>query len=107
MLEFCHTIRGPTCGLVLGDFGADVIKVEPVEGDRTRRHFWGDRHTGSNRRGHRAGKGEVAKSALFESSAFLVSQHMVTEIAAGAPLAADAGASERVGHLRDVSDRRR
>jgi len=37
VLEFCHTIMGPTCGLVLADLGADVIKIEPVEGDRTRR----------------------------------------------------------------------
>jgi len=37
VLEFCHTIMGPTCGLVLGDLGANVIKIEPVEGDRTRR----------------------------------------------------------------------
>ena len=37
VLEFCHTIMGPTCGLVLADLGADVIKIEPVDGDRTRR----------------------------------------------------------------------
>src|ERR1700677_1844838 len=37
VLEFCHTIMGPTAGLILADFGADVIKVEPADGDRTRR----------------------------------------------------------------------
>jgi len=28
---------GPTCGLVLADLGAEVVKVEPLEGDNTRR----------------------------------------------------------------------
>ena len=30
-------VMGPTCGLVLGDLGAEVIKVEPLAGDGTRR----------------------------------------------------------------------
>src|SRR5262245_64604991 len=30
-------VMGPTSGLVLGDLGAEVIKVEPLEGDNTRR----------------------------------------------------------------------
>ena len=37
VLEFAHTIMGPSCGLVLGDLGADVIHVEPAEGDRDRK----------------------------------------------------------------------
>ncbi|WP_353190074.1 CaiB/BaiF CoA-transferase family protein [Pandoraea pnomenusa] len=37
VVEFSHMVMGPTCGMVLGDLGADVIKVEPVGGDATRR----------------------------------------------------------------------
>jgi len=37
VVEFTHMVMGPTCGLVLADLGAEVIKVEPVGGDRTRR----------------------------------------------------------------------
>jgi crotonobetainyl-CoA:carnitine CoA-transferase CaiB-like acyl-CoA transferase len=37
VFEFCHTIMGPSAGLILADLGADVIKVEPVDGDTTRR----------------------------------------------------------------------
>ena len=36
VVEFCHMVMGPTCGLILGDMGADVIKVEPLGGDKTR-----------------------------------------------------------------------
>ena len=36
VVEFTHMVMGPTCGLVLADQGAEVIKVEPIEGDRTR-----------------------------------------------------------------------
>ena len=36
VVEFTHMVMGPTCGMVLADLGAEVIKVEPVEGDRTR-----------------------------------------------------------------------
>jgi crotonobetainyl-CoA:carnitine CoA-transferase CaiB-like acyl-CoA transferase len=37
VVEFCHVVMGPTCGLVLADMGAEVIKVEPTEGDHTRK----------------------------------------------------------------------
>ena len=36
VVEFSHMVMGPTCGMVLADLGAEVIKVEPIEGDRTR-----------------------------------------------------------------------
>ena len=36
ILEFTHAIMGPACGLVLGDLGAEVIHVEPPQGDPTR-----------------------------------------------------------------------
>ncbi|MCW0205544.1 Acetyl-CoA:oxalate CoA-transferase [Achromobacter veterisilvae] len=36
VVEFTHMVMGPTCGMVLADLGAEVIKVEPVKGDRTR-----------------------------------------------------------------------
>jgi crotonobetainyl-CoA:carnitine CoA-transferase CaiB-like acyl-CoA transferase len=36
VVEFSHVVMGPACGLVLADLGADVIKVEPPTGDKTR-----------------------------------------------------------------------
>lgn len=36
VVEFTHMVMGPACGMVLGDLGAEVIKVEPLEGDSTR-----------------------------------------------------------------------
>ncbi len=36
VVEFTHMVMGPTCGMVLADLGAEVIKIEPIEGDRTR-----------------------------------------------------------------------
>ena len=40
VVEFTHMVMGPTCGMVLADLGAEVIKVEPVghgrHGDATR-----------------------------------------------------------------------
>ena len=36
VIEFTHMVMGPTCGMVLADLGAEVIKVEPPGGDNTR-----------------------------------------------------------------------
>jgi crotonobetainyl-CoA:carnitine CoA-transferase CaiB-like acyl-CoA transferase len=37
VVELSHMVMGPTCGMILGDLGAEVIKVEPPKGDNTRR----------------------------------------------------------------------
>ena len=37
VVEFSHMVMGPTCGMVLADLGAEVIKVEPITGDNTRK----------------------------------------------------------------------
>ncbi len=37
VIELAHIMAGPVCGLMLADMGAEVIKVEKLEGDDTRR----------------------------------------------------------------------
>lgn len=37
VVEFTHMVMGPTCGMILADLGAEVIKVEPLTGDSTRK----------------------------------------------------------------------
>ncbi len=37
VIEFSHMVMGPTCGMILADLGAEVIKIEPIDGDSTRR----------------------------------------------------------------------
>ncbi|MDR5809230.1 CaiB/BaiF CoA-transferase family protein [Caballeronia sp. LZ019] len=36
VIEMTHMVMGPTCGMVLADLGAEVIKIEPITGDSTR-----------------------------------------------------------------------
>ncbi len=37
VIEFTHMVMGPTCGMILADLGAEVIKIEPLAGDNTRK----------------------------------------------------------------------
>ncbi len=39
VVEFAHIMAGPTCGRMLADMGADVVKVEPVSGGDATRGF--------------------------------------------------------------------
>ena len=36
VVEMSHMVMGPACGMILADLGAEVIKIEPLGGDRTR-----------------------------------------------------------------------
>ena len=44
MLDLSRVLAGPFAGRMLADLGADVVKVEPPEGDSTR--FWGEKRAG-------------------------------------------------------------
>jgi len=37
VIEFSHMVMGPAAGLMLADMGSEVIKIEPLGGDKTRR----------------------------------------------------------------------
>ena len=46
ILDFSHLLQGPFATQMLGDMGADVIKIEPPTGDDTRR--WGPPFAGDD-----------------------------------------------------------
>ncbi|HCS25841.1 MAG TPA: formyl-CoA transferase, partial [Spongiibacteraceae bacterium] len=37
VVEFTHMVMGPAAGVLLADLGAEVLKIEPLTGDNTRR----------------------------------------------------------------------
>ena len=37
VIEFTHMVMGPAVGSILADLGAEVLKIEPIKGDNTRR----------------------------------------------------------------------
>ena len=52
IIEVGHMLAGPYCGLLLADLGAEVIKIEPPEGDIARNispHFDRRRTTRTSR----------------------------------------------------------
>jgi crotonobetainyl-CoA:carnitine CoA-transferase CaiB-like acyl-CoA transferase len=38
VIEMTHMVMGPTCGMILAQLGAEIIKVEPPAGDKPGRH---------------------------------------------------------------------
>ncbi len=84
VIDFSKWLPGQYCGMLLGDYGADVVKVEDLAGDATRR-FWPAKTEGMsywhlmlnrNKRGvaldiKKAGGRELLLALLREADVFL------------------------------------
>lgn len=46
IIDFSDHMSGPACSMLLADLGAEVIKIEPIGGEKSRR--WGQAHYGEN-----------------------------------------------------------
>src|SRR5436305_879491 len=95
VVEMTHMVMGPTCGMILAQLGAEVIKVEPPSGDKTRslggmgtsffplfnrgkRSIVLDFEKPADRETmQRLLAGADIRIGLFENCLFLVAQHMV------------------------------
>ena len=83
VVDFSKWLPGQYCGMLLGDYGADVIKIEDLAGDATRR-FWPEKAPGMsywhmmlnrNKRGvaldiKKAGGREALSKLLAEADVF-------------------------------------
>ena len=64
VVEFVHMVMGPTCGLILADLGAEVIKVEPMPGGDKTRDLSGGGHIGCG------GSGNGSKKSAGHNGCF-------------------------------------
>ncbi|MDO4920992.1 MAG: CoA transferase [Phascolarctobacterium sp.] len=84
VVDFSKWLPGQYCGMLLGDYGADVIKIEDLAGDATRR-FWPEKAPGMsywhlmlnrNKRGvalniKKEGGRQILQRLLAEADVFL------------------------------------
>jgi len=64
VLDFSSAVTGPFCTMLMGDLGADIIKVESAKGGYSGPAATGKRHdAGSHDVDRRGRKGEMGKMA--------------------------------------------